>query len=68
MDASCNSSTSSGGSQQQPHEPELKLVTESSVKTYVLDVVKEFKSNGNFDKFRKECFNEIIAQVDFVFF
>lgn len=29
------------------------------------DIVKEFKANGNFDQFRKDCFTEITSQSSF---
>jgi hypothetical protein len=66
-----NSSNSSGSSssqqQHQQYEPQLKIITESNIKSYTLDLIKEFKANGNFDRFRRECFNEIISQVICVF-
>lgn len=31
----------------------------------VADIVKEFKANGNFDQFRKDCFAEMSAQTSF---
>jgi hypothetical protein len=61
-----NSSISSGSSsqqQQQHQEPQLKIINESNIKPYTFDLVKEFKANGNFDRFRRDCFNEIISQV-----
>lgn len=58
-----SSSTSSIQQQPQQQDPQLKLINESNVKPYTFDLVKEFKANGNFDRFRRECFNEIISQV-----
>ncbi len=38
---------------------------ENSLNKPVLDIVKEFKANGNFDQFRKDCFSEITSQPSF---
>jgi hypothetical protein len=31
----------------------------------VQEIVKEFKANGNFDQFRKDCFVEMSAQTSY---
>lgn len=53
----------SSSQQQHQHNLQLKIITESNIKPYTFDLVKEFKANGNFDRFRRDCFNEIISQV-----
>jgi hypothetical protein len=38
---------------------------QQSVKPETLEIIKQLKAEGSFDKFRKDCFAEIIAQPQF---
>ena len=43
----------------------MDQLDENSLNKPISDIVKEFKANGNFDQFRKDCFAEITAQSSF---
>ena len=39
---------------------------DADTRSEILNIPKQIKANGSFDKFRKDCFNEITAQPGFV--
>lgn len=49
------------------NKQKMDLKSDSNYKSEILDIIKSLKVNGSFDQFRKDCFAEILTQVN-VFF
>jgi hypothetical protein len=47
------------------HTHKMHETNEANLDKPSSDIVKEFKANGNFDQFRKDCFTEITSQPSF---